>query len=159
MNDDEMKCHECLCPKLFSITSKSSDGAHPAGHCEAVRVLIEAAANVNRRSLAGSSPLCQACRDGTRHIAQLLLTAKATIHDTWNTSPFIAACVEGHLDLVQLLLHCDQGDLGQLTAAVATLEEPQLEQVLRMMRKRREAEDEEPVPRATTRLKRSLRTG
>lgn len=132
------------------------------GHCEAVRVLIEAAADVNRRTLAGSSPLYQACRDGTRHIAQLLLTAKASIHNTWDTSPFIAACVEGHLDLVKLLLrHCDQGHDGQLGAlapAVATLEDPQLvEQVLRMMRKRREADDEELVTRATTRLKCSFR--
>ena len=139
-----------------------SDCSHPAGHCEAVRVLIEAAADVNRRTLAGSSPLYQACRDGTRHIAQLLLTAKASIHNTWDTSPFIAACVEGHLDLVKLLLrHCDQGHDGQLGAlapAVATLEDPQLvEQVLRMMRKRREADDEELVTRATTRLKCSFR--
>lgn len=128
-----------------------------------MRVLIEAAADVNRRTLAGSSPLYQACRDGTRHIAQLLLTAKASIHNTWDTSPFIAACVEGHLDLVKLLLRHDQGhdQLGALAPAVATLEDPQLvEQVLRMMRKRREADDEELVTRATTRLKcSSRRTG
>ena len=65
-------------------------------------------------------------------------------------------------NLVKLLLrHCDQGHDGQLGAlapAVATLEDPQLvEQVLRMMRKRREADDEELVTRATTRLKCSFR--
>ena len=105
--------HLCAQSCWASLRNPLVSDCAPAGHCEAVRVLIEAAADVNRRTLAGSSPLYQACRDGTRHIAPAVADSEGEHPQHLGHQSLHRCLCWRSPDLVKLLLrHCDQGHDG-----------------------------------------------
>lgn len=85
-----------------------------SGGVEAVRLLLDAGADVNAREgfgnthlhVFGWSPLHVACKYGCTPIAQLLLDNSADVNALGEASetPLHVACLNGHLDLVRLLL-------------------------------------------------------
>jgi ankyrin repeat protein len=74
----------------------------------AVKLLIEARAEVLTIDDSGSSPLFAACCKGNLEIVKLLLTKTSANLNTRNNqghTPLSAACCQGHLNVVQFLLN------------------------------------------------------
>ena len=76
------------------------------GHCEVVRVLLSANANVNQARDDGKSPLFVASQQGHCEVVRQLLSANASVNRANNegVSPLFAASYQGHCDVVQVLL-------------------------------------------------------
>lgn len=75
------------------------------GHVEIVKVLVEAGANVNARSLNNATPICFAAAKGFTEIVQILAKAGAIVDTTvsgW--TPLHFAVSKGHIETVEALL-------------------------------------------------------
>lgn len=77
------------------------------GHTDCVRVLIEAGAEYNRRSMDGKTPLHIAARDGRKEIARLLIDAGAdcNVRDARGYTPLLLAAHYGKHEVLDVLLN------------------------------------------------------
>lgn len=76
------------------------------GHIDMITILLDAGANINKKTIYGSSPLCLACFNGHLAITRELVRRGADIHyqDTAGYTPLHYAVTNGNLSIVNLLL-------------------------------------------------------
>ena len=77
-----------------------------SGHVDAVRLLLDKGANVNRANQNGATPLYIACWFGHVDVARLLLERDAEVDRARGdgTTPLYIACMKDHIDVARLLL-------------------------------------------------------
>ncbi|MDO5463390.1 MAG: ankyrin repeat domain-containing protein [Akkermansia sp.] len=80
-------------------------GAAEEEHCDIVRMLIAAGADVNAQNIVGNTALHYAALWGNTDIAEQLLAAgaDANIANDWDETPCSIAVEEGHTEIIRLL--------------------------------------------------------
>ncbi|KAF7663858.1 hypothetical protein LDENG_00199150 [Lucifuga dentata] len=76
-------------------------------HPNCARLLLEAGAQVDVRTIHGSTALCNACASGSLECAKLLLEFGAKVNPSLTAltaSPLHEACIRGNAELVRLML-------------------------------------------------------
>ena len=75
-----------------------------AGHYEAVQLLLEKGADINKVDNDGATPLISAAMSGHKDVVELLLAAGAdkSVEDNWGTA-LDAARESGHAEVAALL--------------------------------------------------------
>lgn len=84
------------------------------GHVECVRTLLATGVNVNRTKPASASPLHMAAKGNYPEVAQLLVenaTVNCNAIDQRGCTPLLVAAIEGHVEVLDVLLHCGAVDL------------------------------------------------
>ena len=75
------------------------------GHLKIARYLIDAKADVNRKSVKGNTALHDCAESGSLEIMKLLLANGARIDvDAYGMTPLLAAAVTGHIHIVEYLI-------------------------------------------------------
>jgi ankyrin repeat protein len=99
------------------------------GDTEAVRLLIDAKANVNAKQTSGATPLWWAAEHGHTEIVRLLIEAKADVNAARNgtapgddgvETPLLIASDRGHTEIVKLLCAAGADDSLQFTQKAST---------------------------------------
>ena len=75
------------------------------GHLKIAKYLIDAKADVNRKSVKGNTALHDCAESGSLEIMKLLLANIAKIDvDAYGMTPLLAAAVTGHIHIVEYLI-------------------------------------------------------
>jgi ankyrin repeat protein len=84
------------------------------GHLDVVRMLVAhtEAQGLDDRDIKGGTVLHYAARGGNGEVVAFLLGkgAQASTRDNYNVTPFMVACIKGHLGVVRMLLHHTGGE-------------------------------------------------
>ena len=77
------------------------------GHLDVVRLLIERNADVDGRTLTGSTPLRVAAHDGHLDVVRCLVESGADVNarNDYESTPLMAACYYGHVSVVTYLIN------------------------------------------------------